>query len=362
MAHKYRPGPYTPLDNLLYAIWWEPISHRLPLWLAPNALTLCGALAAVAAAVLLWVCSPYFQEPGPPAWAELTAAWLIVFYQTCDAEDGLQARRTGASSPLGELLDHGCDCVCLSACTLGYCASLQFGFGLPTFAALCVSWLPYYLAQWESYTTGVTRTGGSLFGITEIELVVAGIHVISGVFGPEVWRMRLHLLGLLSDGIEFRYFCTGVQVVSAMVLAALNVRNVLAMASTPRTKAAALWRATPLMFLVVFTILWPTTLPEQGPRLMCLSVCALFTRITAEAVLCHITLEAYPSWQPALAALPVVYACGLLGLLESWPGKTLIAAYTAFCVWEACSYVADVVNEVATHLDVQLLRLGRRDC
>jgi hypothetical protein len=32
-------------------------------------------------------------------------------YQTLDAIDGKQARRTGTSSPMGELFDHGCDSV-----------------------------------------------------------------------------------------------------------------------------------------------------------------------------------------------------------------------------------------------------------
>ena len=37
--------------------------------------------------------------------------------QTFDAVDGKQARRTGASSPLGELMDHGVWlCVCVLVC------------------------------------------------------------------------------------------------------------------------------------------------------------------------------------------------------------------------------------------------------
>jgi hypothetical protein len=44
------------------------------------------------------------------------APWLYLvgllghfLYQTFDAIDGKQARRTGTSSPLGQLFDHGCD-------------------------------------------------------------------------------------------------------------------------------------------------------------------------------------------------------------------------------------------------------------
>ena len=35
----------------------------------------------------------------------------LFLYQSLDAIDGKQARRTNSSSPLGELFDHGCDSV-----------------------------------------------------------------------------------------------------------------------------------------------------------------------------------------------------------------------------------------------------------
>jgi len=44
-----------------------------------------------------------------PSWLYLVNALCVFLYQTFDALDGKQARRTGTSSPLGELFDHGCD-------------------------------------------------------------------------------------------------------------------------------------------------------------------------------------------------------------------------------------------------------------
>ena len=37
------------------------------------------------------------------------AAICAFIYQTLDAVDGKQARRTNTSGPLGQLFDHGCD-------------------------------------------------------------------------------------------------------------------------------------------------------------------------------------------------------------------------------------------------------------
>jgi phosphatidylglycerophosphate synthase len=42
-----------------------------------------------------------------PQWTFLLYAISIFVYQTLDAIDGKQARRTKSSSPLGQLFDHG---------------------------------------------------------------------------------------------------------------------------------------------------------------------------------------------------------------------------------------------------------------
>ena len=49
--------------------------------------------------------------PQASRWTCLLAAIGIFIYQTLDAIDGKQARRTGTSSPLGEYFDHGCDAI-----------------------------------------------------------------------------------------------------------------------------------------------------------------------------------------------------------------------------------------------------------
>ena len=65
-----------------------------------------------------------------PLWAYLLCAVGLFVYQSLDAIDGKQARRTNSSSPLGELFDHGCDSLstgnyvptCRGAVSLYVCA------------------------------------------------------------------------------------------------------------------------------------------------------------------------------------------------------------------------------------------------
>lgn len=53
-------------------------------------------------------CVTLFQAP---FWAYILGALGLFIYQSLDAIDGKQARRTNSSSPLGELFDHGCDSI-----------------------------------------------------------------------------------------------------------------------------------------------------------------------------------------------------------------------------------------------------------
>lgn len=64
----------------------------------------------------------------PPRWACGLCALGLFFYQSLDAIDGKQARRTNSSSPLGELFDHGCDSISTIFVALSACISAQIGF------------------------------------------------------------------------------------------------------------------------------------------------------------------------------------------------------------------------------------------
>ena len=100
--HQYRGGEYTHLDNLLNP-FWTYLTELLPLWLAPNMVTTLGGLHCALAYGTLWYYCPDFDTT-PPDWVVMLAAYCTFAYYTLDCMDGKQARRTGSSSPLGQLL------------------------------------------------------------------------------------------------------------------------------------------------------------------------------------------------------------------------------------------------------------------
>jgi phosphatidylglycerophosphate synthase len=70
--------------------------------------------------------SPNGREE-PPRWTCGLCALGLFIYQSLDAIDGKQARRTNSSSPLGELFDHGCDSISTVFVALSACISVQLG-------------------------------------------------------------------------------------------------------------------------------------------------------------------------------------------------------------------------------------------
>ncbi|KAG8261493.1 hypothetical protein J6590_070898 [Homalodisca vitripennis] len=140
------------------------------------------------------------SEKKAPRWAFLLCALGLFVYQSLDAIDGKQARRTDSSTPLGELFDHGCDSistvfVALSACIatqLGHCPAWMF------FQCFCALTL-FYCAHWQTYVSGMLRFGR--VDVTEAQFTIMFIHLISAAFGSEVWSNKVGFL----DFVELRF-------------------------------------------------------------------------------------------------------------------------------------------------------------
>ncbi|GFO43614.1 choline/ethanolaminephosphotransferase 1 [Plakobranchus ocellatus] len=107
--HKYS-ATGTSLIEPFMQVFWRWLVERVPLWWAPNAITIVGLLVNVITTLILVFYSPDCKQEAP-SWAYYFSGLGLFIYQTLDAIDGKQARRTKSSSPLGELFDHGCDSI-----------------------------------------------------------------------------------------------------------------------------------------------------------------------------------------------------------------------------------------------------------
>ncbi|XP_012286896.1 cholinephosphotransferase 1 isoform X2 [Orussus abietinus] len=191
--HKYSCTSHSLFDGLLQ-FWWDWLVDKVPLWLAPNLITILGLLVNIFTTLILIYYSPDAKAEAP-RWACFACALGLFVYQTLDAIDGKQARRTGTSTPLGELFDHGCDSISTVFVALSACISVQLGY-YPTwmfFQCFCAITL-FYCAHWQTYVSGCLRFGK--LDVTEAQFTIIGIHLISAIFGPSIWMTEIPILGV----------------------------------------------------------------------------------------------------------------------------------------------------------------------
>ncbi|CAG9822392.1 unnamed protein product [Phaedon cochleariae] len=186
--HQYSCQSVSILDTLLQP-YWSWLVLKLPIWLAPNLITILGLLINIFTALILVWYSPDARSE-PPRWSFALCALGLFTYQSLDAIDGKQARRTGSANPLGELFDHGCDSISTVFVALSACIAIQLGNypGWMFFQCFCAITL-FYCAHWQTYVSGTLRFGK--IDVTEAQFTIMGILLLSTIFGPSMWSMKL---------------------------------------------------------------------------------------------------------------------------------------------------------------------------
>ncbi|CAI9566846.1 unnamed protein product [Staurois parvus] len=191
--HKYSAHGRSLLEPLMQ-VYWNWLVERVPLWMAPNTITMVGlTMNVLTTLVIAYYCPSATEEA--PSWAFLLCAFGLFVYQSLDAIDGKQARRTNSSSPLGELFDHGCDSISIVFVAVGTIAAVRLGT-MPNWMFFCcfISMFMFFCAQWQTYVSGTLRFG--VIDVTELQLSVTVVFLLSAFFGTTFWDIEIPMTGL----------------------------------------------------------------------------------------------------------------------------------------------------------------------
>ncbi|KAL7857802.1 hypothetical protein AOLI_G00179040 [Acnodon oligacanthus] len=191
--HKYSAAGRSLLEPPCQ-IYWNWLVQQVPTWVAPNTLTITGLLVNVVTTVILVYYCPTGTEEAP-AWAFILSALGLFIYQSLDAIDGKQARRTNSSSALGELFDHGCDAVSTVFVAVGSCICAGIG-AYPNWMFFCgfVGMFMFFCAHWQTYVSGTLRFG--FVDVTEVQIAIIIMYLMSAFGGVSLWETTLPVLGL----------------------------------------------------------------------------------------------------------------------------------------------------------------------
>ncbi|KAI9806929.1 MAG: hypothetical protein M1833_002587 [Piccolia ochrophora] len=289
-----------------------------------------------------------------------------------DNIDGKQARRTGTSSGLGELFDHGIDSL---NCTLGsLCETAAIGLGpskTGVFTAL-VPCLPMFFSTWETYHTH-TLYLGYFNGPTEGLIIACGVMVISGYYGPELWTWRLaDLFGypeILQD-TSLRDIWVPILLASFffahLPFCIYNVAKARRRQNLPLAPVFLQW--TPMAIYTLSIGLWlysPYSTLRRDNRLVlfCLTMSFVFGRMTTKIILAHLTRQPFPYWTVMLAPLIGGAVLGNLprfGLNPVSAGVELwyLRGYFVFAMIVYFRWALLVINSICNYLGIGCLTIS----
>ncbi|KAI1342842.1 CDP-alcohol phosphatidyltransferase [Xylariaceae sp. FL0016] len=316
-SYKYSAVDKSPVSHYILRPYWNAFVELMPLWLAPNMVTLLGFCCVLANVGLLVVFMPDLVGPGP-SWLYLSFAFGLFMYQTMDNIDGKQARRTGTSSGLGELFDHGIDSLNCTMGSLLETAAMALGTSKSGVFTALIPCLPMFFSTWETYHTH-TLYLGYFNGPTEGILIACAIMALSGIYGPGIWTERIvdlvgeknlfgyeHLIGDQSIRDIWILILVGSLVLGHMPFCVLNVVKARRRNNLPVLPVFLEWIP---MAIYTFSIgAWlyspySTLRSENHLVLFCFTMSFVFGRMTTKMILAHLTRQPFPFWTVMLAPL-----------------------------------------------------------
>ncbi|KAI9923200.1 hypothetical protein PsorP6_002277 [Peronosclerospora sorghi] len=332
------------------------VDHVLSPRLAPNAITI-GALSLVILSHLfmLWYAPNMVEEA--PRWVYANAGLSLLLYQILDVADGKQARKTGNSSPLGLLFDHGCDAlnVVVSACT--FASTLMLG---PTYWSLLIFLAPamvFFMATWEEYYTG-TLALPIINGPNEGVFIMYTIYITTAFVGPTVWSQPNILFPKLNNNHVFVLFTIVSATVQCFCSAVIAIRS---MERKAKDGAAAMIGIMPFIALILLSALWvfwsPSDVFTDHPRLLIWTVGLLFAKMVMHMMLSHMCEEPYWLLRKTFLIQLVLSFLLVAGVVPWGHESSVVQLFFAISLTAYLHMIYFLSTELATILDIRIFKV-----
>ncbi|PYH94775.1 sn-1,2-diacylglycerol cholinephosphotransferase [Aspergillus ellipticus CBS 707.79] len=371
-SYKYSSVDKSYISNYILRHYWNAFVELLPLWLAPNMVTLLGFLFIVGNVMLIEVYVPDLVGPAP-SWLYYSFALGMWMYSTLDNVDGKQARRTGTSSGLGELFDHGIDSLNCTLASLLETAAMGFGSSQLGAWTAIVPCLAMYFSTWETYHTH-TLYLGYFNGPTEGLLIAIAIMIASGIYGPQIWARPIvefltypQIFGNNSVKDLWIPLLLGSFFLGHLPGCVLNVVAARRKQGLPIAPIFKEW--VPMIVFTCCNVAWlfsPYSTLLSGNRLVlyCWTMSFVFGRMTTKIILAHLLRQPFPYW--TVLQIPLIGGAVLanlprLGFPMVSPGLELLylrvylfVAFVAYMHWAVL-----VINRITTFLGINCLTIRR---
>lgn len=374
--YKYSGEDRSYMAKHVFQPFWSRFVTIFPLWMPPNMITLMGFLFVVASSFISYIYSPSFSTPSPK-WVHFLHGLLLFLYQTFDAVDGKQARRTNSSSPLGELFDHGCDALS--------CAFEAMAFGSSVMSRKHTIWfwliatIPFYGATWEHFFTN-TLILPEINGPTEGLMLIYMAHFFTAFVGASWWNLKFGEVARFSRGFPFLADMVIYDfVIIAMLLFAVlptvsfNVFNVYKVVQRRKSSMLlALAMLYPFFLLIGGVAIWgwlsPSDILQTQPHLLMVGCGFAFGYMVGRMILAHLCDEPKglkTGMCLSLLLLPLAIANALsASLLGGEPVIAEVPMLLGFSLFTTALYMhfaVSVIHEITTALGIHCFKVGKKE-
>lgn len=388
--YSYKGVDKSIISRYVLCPFWTWLVTLWPLSIAPNTITLSGLAVIFMNFVTMIYYDPLYKtEKGGgtmPQWIYFTWAVGLFTYQSFDAIDGKQARRTGMAGPLGELFDHGCDALNTTLEVVLVAHALNLGRSWWTVASQIATLANFYLTTWEEYHTGVLYLG-IFSGPVEGILMIVVIYVISGIFGPSFWDQKIFTI-LHLDNQHFFKNLPNLPLNSCFMIfgslgLALNI--IISYTNVWRvTKATRKPSLRPLLLLLPFV--FPTAIqiawlshPEFNHSHILYSPAFVpflfawglqFAHQVGRIILAHVTSDSFPSWDWIwIWSIIGAIDANLPRILNRPPLIQTSPANMTYLVWTTLAislilyirFCTLVINDITNYLGIACFTVRRKD-
>lgn len=237
--HKYQSTGYTYIDNKMNP-FWEKCAKLLPYSYTPNMVTVTGLFCQILSIIVISFYDLSFSSK-LPAGIPIFCAFMLFLAQTLDAIDGKHARNTKRSSPLGQLMDHGCDSMDNFLYTIVLSQSFLLGNSPHNIIIQIIVQLPFYTYTLEEHYTGKLRTQINNIGVTEYQFICMGMLISTSIFGEKIIYLEIFGYKLY---VIIIYMCLFFSIIQTIYLMSLSSKNI----------SDALNKYKPLLTLIAFFI------------------------------------------------------------------------------------------------------------
>lgn len=373
--YKYQSEDHSILSNAFLKNFWRKVAVIFPISMAPNLVTLSGL-----GFILINVITVLYYDAGlnqeTPRWTYYSYALGMFLYQTFDACDGMHARRTGQSGPLGELFDHCIDSINTTLSLLLYISTTGIGYSymfiFAQFSVLC----NFYLSTWEEYHTHklfLSEFCGPVEGI----IMLCVLYVLTGMFGPQlIWHTVLFKIPYGGKMINFEttHLMNSFSSLALLLNIFAATKNVADYykehaRSHPDEKekvetkiSEAINGLVPffLFFASVFVLVLVNEKFITLPLILTIGLSMAF--VVGRIIVAHLTLQDFPIYNvamyiPSLQLVSYIIMTKIFGCLEEDVIFALVWVGLGLALGIHGMFINDIIYEFTTYLDVYALTI-----